>query len=111
MKHSTAIKPGLKGWLHTAVLLILIVFITALILPALAACGKQNAAVSDATVVNTEPLQPDETKENTEPSQPAAVNEVWDDLFSYDETESVQFNPKIPTEIYNYTGSSTLNAL
>ncbi len=94
MKHLIAVSPVLKGRLHTAALCILITFITALILSSLTACGKQNAAGSD------------ETKASTTPSQQPTLNEVWDDLFLYDETESVQFNVRaaIPgeEEAYEY---------
>lgn len=105
MKHPKAISPGLKGRLHTAVLLVFLVLITALILPALAACGKQNDAESDKTEENTTAaFQPDETEENTAPLHQPTGDEVWADLFSYDETESVQFNVSaaIPGEEETY---------
>lgn len=106
MKHTKAICPVLKGRLHTAALCILIAFITALILSSLTACGKQNAAGSDETEENTAAFQPDETEENTAPLKQPTEDEVWADLFSYDETESVQFNVRVAIpgeeETYEY---------
>ena len=118
MKHLKAICPVLKGQFHKVMLLVLIVLITALILSALTACGKQNAGESDETKVsaaslesaetgeNTAAFQPDKTDVNTVSSQQPTLNEVWDDLFLYDETESVQFNVRatIPgeEEAYEY---------
>jgi len=106
MEHPKVLSPVQRGRLRSAQILMLMVFITALVLPMLAACGKQNAAGSDETKVNTALLQPGETAESTAEIQQPAANEVWDDLFLYDETQSVQFQVRaaIPgeEEAYQY---------